>query len=154
MSAAEQPVLILVVEDDQGDQLLIQEAFEQYAGDGGLDHELVLVNDGEQALDFVRRRGEFADARRPDLVLLDLNLPRYDGRTVLAKIKTDDDLRTIPVVIFTTSARPEDITGTYRLHANAYVSKPTDFDDFSGVVKHINEFFTRTARLPRPPMVA
>jgi CheY-like chemotaxis protein len=76
------------------------------------------------------------------------------GRTVLKKIKSDEDLRSIPVVIFTTSTRPEDISGTYHLHANAYVSKPTDFDSFSSVVGHINDFFTRTARLPRPPMAA
>jgi two-component system response regulator len=143
-------VTILVVEDDPGDRLLIEEAFAEF----GVGHDLILVSDGEQALDFVHRRGVFTGARRPDLVLLDLNLPKYDGRAVLEQIKSDDDLRSIPVVIFTTSSRAEDVSGTYHLHANAYVTKPIDFADFTSVVRHINDFFTGTARLPGPPAAA
>ena len=152
MTTDSRPKTILVVEDDPGDQMLIQEAFDGHGVDPA--PRLILVNDGEQALDFVHRRGEFDDAPRPDLVLLDLNLPKYDGRAVLEHIKSDTDLCLIPVIIFTTSAQDEDITGTYLLHANAYVTKPVDFDDFTSVVHHINNFFTRTARLPGPRTAA
>jgi CheY-like chemotaxis protein len=112
------------------------------------------VSDGEQALDFVHHRGEYAAAARPDLILLDLNLPKYDGRAVLAQIKADEGLCTIPVVIFTTSSRAEDISGAYEMHANAYGTKPVDFDDFTSVVKCINDFFTSAACLPGPPAAA
>jgi CheY-like chemotaxis protein len=142
--------VILVVEDDPGDQLLIQEAFAEHSPDRRLE----IVADGEDALDFVRRTGPHAGAPRPDLVLLDLNLPRFDGRAVLRALKADDDLRPIPVVIFTTSSREEDVSGTYELYANAFITKPVDFDDFNNVVQRINDFFTRVARLPHPPEVA
>ena len=142
--------VILVVEDDPGDQLLIQEAFAEY----GTDSRLEIVSDGEEALNFVHRTGPHAEAPRPDLVLLDLNLPRFDGRAVLRALKADENLRSIPVVIFTTSSREEDVSGTYELHANAFITKPVDFDDFSNVVQRINDFFTRVARLPRPPEAA
>lgn len=152
MAIPTRPVTILIVEDDPGDQMLIQEAF----ADHGVEPapRLFLVDDGKEALDFLYRRGPHAGAPRPDLVLLDLNLPGFDGRTVLEQVKSDDDLRAIPVVVFTTSARVDDITGTYLLRANAYVTKPVDFDDFTSVVRHINGFFTRTARLPVPPAAA
>ncbi|MBW8485729.1 response regulator [Actinomadura parmotrematis] len=143
--AGDRPMVVLVVEDDPGDQLLIEDAFEQI---GGPERELAMVDDGAQALDFLHRRAEHADAPRPDLVVLDLNLPKYDGRAVLREIKGDAALRTIPVVIFSTSAAAEDIAGTYELHANAYVTKPTDFDHFTSVVGHINDFFTRLSRTP------
>ena len=142
--------VILVVEDDPGDQLLIQEAFAEH----GPDSRLEIVADGEDALDFVHRNGRHAGAPRPDLVLLDLNLPRFDGRAVLRALKADERLRPIPVVIFTTSSREEDVSGTYHLHANAFITKPVDFDDFSNVVQRINDFFTRVARLPHPPEAA
>jgi two-component system response regulator len=143
---------ILVVEDDPGDQLLIQEAFAEHGPSPT--PELSLVEDGRQALDFLYRRSPYTDVVRPDLVLLDLNLPKYDGRAVLRQIKSDPDLRTIPVIIFSTSAQAEDITGTYQLHANAYITKPMDLDDFTTTVKHINDFFAGTVTLPDPPAAA
>ncbi|GAA4636868.1 response regulator [Actinoallomurus vinaceus] len=149
MTTPRRPTAILIVEDDPGDQMLIREAF----AEPGLDSppKLAVVGDGEEALDFLHRRGPYTAAFRPDLVLLDLNLPKYDGRAVLKQIKNDADLCSIPVVIFTTSANADDVTGTYLLHANAYVTKPVDFDDFTTAVREINGFFTRTARLPRRP---
>jgi CheY-like chemotaxis protein len=152
MTDTPRPLTILVVEDDPGDQMLIQEAFAEHGPTPT--PELVVVEDGHEALEFLFRRPPYADAPRPDLVLLDLNLPKYDGRAVLEKIKSDADLRSIPVIIFSTSARAEDITGTYELHANAYVNKPVNLDDFTAAVKHINTFFARTARLPHPPAAA
>ncbi|WP_245679191.1 response regulator [Actinomadura hibisca] len=141
---------VLVVEDDPGDQMLIDEAFAEHAAVSGLGRQVMMVDDGAAALDFLGRSGEHADAPRPDLVVLDLNLPKVGGRAVLEKMKTDPDLRTIPVVIFSTSSNPDDISGTYQLHANAYITKPTDFDDFTTVVARIDDFFTRTIRLPAP----
>jgi CheY-like chemotaxis protein len=149
MTDSRHPVAILIVEDDPGDQMLIREAF----AEPGLDSppKLAVVGDGEEALDFLYQRGSHTAAFRPGLVLLDLNLPKYDGRAVLEQIKNDADLCSIPVVVFTTSANTDDVTGTYLLHANAYVTKPVDFDDFTTAVRQINRFFTRTARLPRHP---
>jgi CheY-like chemotaxis protein len=144
-------LVVLVVEDDPGDQLLIGEAFEVFRDPDGAGRDLVMLEDGEQALDYLRRRDPYAGAVRPDWILLDLNLPKYDGRQVLAEIKSDQALRTIPVVVFTTSTAPTDIAGSYQLHANAYVTKPTEFEDFSLVVRTINGFFTTTAKLPPPP---
>jgi two-component system response regulator len=152
MTPTPRSLTILVVEDDPGDQLLIQEAFAEHGASST--PELVVTEDGRQALDFVYRRPPYADARRPDLVLLDLNLPKYDGRAVLRQIKSDPALRAIPVIIFSTSTRTEDIIGTYQLHANAYVNKPMNLDDFTAAVKHVNSFFTGTARLPDPPAAA
>jgi CheY-like chemotaxis protein len=139
-----QPIEVLLVEDDPGDVLLIQEAFE----DNKLHNNLHVVNDGEQAVAYLRREGEYADAARPDLVLLDLNLPRKDGREVLAEVKADEDLRTIPIVVLTTSDAEEDVLRSYQLHANAYVSKPVDFQRFVSVVRQIDEFFVSVVRLP------
>lgn len=143
MSAAV-PIDVLLVEDDPGDVLLIQEAFEH----NKVHNTLSVVGDGVQALAFLRREGEHADARRPDLILLDLNLPKKDGREVLAEIKEDEDLRSIPVVVLTTSEAEEDIVKSYKLHANAYVSKPVDFDRFIEVVRQIDEFFVSVVKLP------
>jgi len=136
---------VLLVEDDDGDVLMTKEAFEYHK----IRNRLHVVNDGEQALQFLRREGEYADAPRPGLILLDLNLPRRDGREVLAELKDDPELGMIPVVVLTTSEAEEDIVRSYRLHANAYVSKPVDFDRFIEVVRHIDDFFVTVVKLPR-----
>jgi CheY-like chemotaxis protein len=136
---------VLLVEDDDGDVLMTREAFEYHK----IRNRLHVVNDGEQALQFLRREGEYADAPRPGLILLDLNLPRRDGREVLAELKDDPELGMIPVVVLTTSEAEEDIVRSYRLHANAYVSKPVDFDRFIEVVRHIDDFFVTVVKLPR-----
>jgi CheY-like chemotaxis protein len=138
------PFHVLLVEDDPGDELITREAFEE----NKVRNALHVARDGEEALDFVYRRGRFADAPRPGLILLDLNLPKFDGREVLARIKSDPDLMTIPVVILTTSEAEEDIVRSYQLHANAYVTKPVDFDRFLGVVRQIDDFFVSVVRLP------
>ncbi len=140
-----QPIEVLLVEDDPGDVVLIQEAF----ADNKLRNRLHTVPDGVDALRFLRREGEFAGAPRPDLILLDLNLPRKDGREVLAEVKTDEDLQQIPVVVLTTSKLEEDVLRSYKLHANAYVTKPVDFDRFIEVVRQIDEFFVTVVKLPR-----
>lgn len=140
-----QPIDVLLVEDDPGDTLMIREAFE----DNKVRNTLACVTDGVEAMDYLRRAGSYADAPRPDLVLLDLNLPRKDGREVLAEIKGDDDLSTIPVVVLTTSQAEEDVLRSYRLHANAYVTKPVDFDRFIEVVRQIDEFFVTVVKLPK-----
>ncbi|MFC7329976.1 response regulator [Marinactinospora rubrisoli] len=142
-----QPIEVLLVEDDPGDVLMTREAFAEHAvGD-----RLHVVTDGVEALRFLRREGEYAGAPRPHLVLLDLNLPRKDGREVLAEVKRDDELAHIPVVVLTTSEAEEDVVRSYRLHANAYVAKPVDFDDFIRVVRQIDGFFADVARLPDEP---
>jgi CheY-like chemotaxis protein len=138
------PIEVLLVEDDPGDVVLTKEAFE----DNKVSNKLSIVSDGEEAMRFLRREGDYTDAPRPDLVLLDLNLPRMDGRQVLEEIKADEALRTIPVVVLTTSEAEEDIIRSYRLHANAYVTKPVDFDRFIDVVRQIDEFFVEVVRLP------
>ena len=135
---------VLLVEDDPGDVLLIEEAF----ADNKVRNRLHTVADGVEALAFLRREGEFADAPRPDLILLDLNLPRVDGREVLQVIKADEDLRRIPVVVLTTSQADEDILRSYSLHANAYVTKPVDFERFIKVVQQIDDFFVTVVKLP------
>ena len=135
---------VLLVEDDPGDVLLIREAFE----DNKVRNRLHVVSDGVEAIDFLRKQGPHADAPTPDLVLLDLNLPRKDGREVLAEIKADDELQQIPVVVLTTSKAEEDVLRSYKLHANAYVTKPVDFDRFIEVVRQIDEFFVTVVKLP------
>ncbi len=139
------PIDILLVEDDPGDVLMTQEAFEEHK----VRNRLSVVADGVDAMRFLRREGEFADAPRPDLVLLDLNLPRRGGREVLEDIKGDPELRSIPVVVLTTSSAEEDILRSYDLHANAYVTKPVDFERFIEVVRQIDDFFVSVVRLPR-----
>lgn len=138
------PIEILLVEDDPGDVVIAQEALEQ----SKLVNNLHVATNGDEALAFLRRDGEYADAPKPDLVLLDLNLPRRDGREVLAEVKADPDLRRIPVVILTTSQAEEDIVRSYDLHANAYVTKPVDFAQFVHVVQQIDEFFFTVVSLP------
>lgn len=139
------PIDVLLVEDDPGDELMTREAFE----DNKIGNTLHVVRDGEEALDFLYRRGDHPEAPRPDLILLDLNLPKYDGRQVLEKIKSDPDLAHIPVVVLTTSAAEEDILRSYKLHANAYVTKPVDLDQFIAAVRQIDDFFVQVVRLPR-----
>ena len=137
-------ISVLLVEDDPGDVVLIREAFEH----NKVHNALNVVSDGVDALAFLRNEGAHADAPRPDLILLDLNLPRMDGREVLAEIKGDAQLRTIPVVVLTTSAAEEDIVRSYDLHANAYVTKPVDFERFIEVVRQIDDFFVSVVKLP------
>jgi CheY-like chemotaxis protein len=138
------PISVLLVEDDPGDVLLVSEAFEH----NKLANDLRVVEDGVEAIAYLRKEGEYADAPTPDLILLDLNLPRKDGREVLAEIKADCDLRRIPVVVLTTSKAEEDVLRSYDLHANAFVTKPVDFDRFIEVVRQIDEFFVSVVKLP------
>jgi CheY-like chemotaxis protein len=142
---ARAPIDVLLVEDDPGDELITREAFEQ----NKIRSRLHVAHDGQEGLDFLYRRGAFADAPRPDLILLDLNLPKYDGRQLLEHIKNDATLGSIPVVVLTTSALEEDISCSYKLHANAYVTKPVDFDQFLKAVRQIDDFFVEVVRLPR-----
>jgi len=135
---------VLLVEDDPGDVLMTREAFEHHK----LRNQLHAVNDGEQALQFLHRTGKYASAPRPGLILLDLNLPRRDGLEVLAELKGDPGLRVIPVVILTTSQADEDVLRSYALHANAYVSKPVDFERFMDVIRQIDNFFVTVVELP------
>ena len=138
------PIEILLVEDDPGDTLITAEALEH----SKVINNLTTVTNGEEAVAFLRREGEYANGSRPDLILLDLNLPRRDGREVLAEIKADPDLRRIPVVVLTTSSAEEDVLRSYDLHANAYVTKPVDFERFVDVVRQIDEFYFTVVRLP------
>jgi CheY-like chemotaxis protein len=145
MTFAYQPIEVLLVEDDAGDELMTREAFAEHK----ISNRLHVVRDGQEALDFLFRNGAHADAPRVDLILLDLNLPKYDGRQVLERIRSDQDLTHVPVVILTTSASEEDILRSYKLHANAYVTKPVDVNEFIAAVRQIDEFFLSVVRLPR-----
>ncbi|KFE71175.1 response regulator [Hyalangium minutum] len=138
------PVEILLVEDNPGDVRLTIEALKE----GKVRNNLSVVKDGVEALAFLRREGTFAGATRPDLILLDLNLPKKDGREVLAEIKDDGTLRRIPVVVLTTSKAEEDILRTYDLHANCYITKPVDLEQFISVVRSIDDFWLSVVRLP------
>ena len=140
-----QAVDVLLVEDDPGDILMTREAFEQYK----IRNVLHVVTDGEQALQYLRRTGDYAGAPRPGLILLDLNLPRLDGLEVLAELKADPVLKVIPVVILTTSQAQQDVLRSYALHANAYVSKPVDFERFIDVIRQIDNFFITVVKLAR-----
>ena len=135
---------VLLVEDDPGDVLMTREAFL----DNKVANTLHVVTDGARAMEFLHKRGEYTGVPTPDLMLLDLNLPRMDGREVLAAVKGDPLLRQIPVVILTTSEAEEDVLRSYDLHANAYVTKPVDFERFIEVVRRIDEFFVSVVRLP------
>lgn len=139
------PVDILLVEDNPGDADLAREALEG----GKINNQLFVVTDGEAAMDFLYKTGRFADAPRPDLILLDLNLPRKDGREVLADIKANQDLKSIPVVILTTSQSEEDVIKSYNLHANCYITKPIDLNQFIKVVRSIENFWLSIVVLPR-----
>jgi CheY-like chemotaxis protein len=138
------PIVLLLVEDDPGDVLITREAL---AAAKVLSN-LYVVDNGEAAIAFLRRGPGFEHAPRPDLILLDLNLPRLDGQEVLAIVKEDESLRRIPVVVLTTSDAEEDILRSYDHHANAYVTKPVDFDAFMQVVRQIDEFFVGVVKLP------
>ena len=138
------PVEILLVEDNPGDVRLTQEALKE----GKVINNMHLAKDGVEAVSFLRREGEYADAVRPDLILLDLNLPKKDGREVLVEIKEDRDLKRIPVVVLTTSRAEEDIIRTYEYHANCYITKPVDFHQFIQVVKSIENFWLSVVKLP------
>lgn len=139
-----QPIEVLLVEDDPGDELMTREAFEE----NKIGNRLHVARDGEEALDFLYKRGEHADAPSVDLVLLDLNLPKYDGRQVLEQIRSDPTLTHLPVVILTTSSSEEDILGSYKLHANAFVTKPVDVNQFVSAVRQIDKFFLTVVKLP------
>ena len=138
------PMEILLVDDDPGDVTLTREVLTE----GKLYNNVHVVDDGQAAIAFLRREPPYDHMLRPDLVLLDLNMPRKDGREALAEIKADPDLRRIPVVILTTSGAEEDILRSYNLHANAYVQKPIDLDRFMQVVQSIDDFFLTVVRLP------
>jgi CheY-like chemotaxis protein len=138
------PVEILLVEDNPGDERLTREALKE----GKVYSNLYWAKDGVEAMEFLRRQGRYADAVRPDIVLLDLNLPKKDGREVLQEIKNDEDLKRIPVVILTTSKAEEDVLKTYNLHANCYVTKPVDLEKFIVVVKSIDRFWLTVVTLP------
>jgi two-component system, chemotaxis family, response regulator Rcp1 len=135
---------ILLVEDNLGDARLAQEALK----DSKIKNKLHIVTDGEEASDFLSKKGKYSNAPRPDLILLDLNLPKKDGRELLAEIKNDPDLKRIPVVILTISKAEEDIIKTYNLHANCYITKPIDLDQFMKVIKSIEEFWLTIVVLP------
>ncbi len=138
------PIEILLVEDNIGDARLAQEALKESKLNNNLHH----VEDGEEAMDFLRKQGKYVDSPRPDLILLDLNMPKKDGREVLAEIKSDDNLKQIPVVILTVSEAEEDILKSYNLHANCYITKPIDLNQFMRVVKAIKEFWLTIVKLP------
>lgn len=138
------PIEILLVEDNPADVRLTEEALKE----GKVRNHLHVARDGVDALEFLLRVGKYADAVRPDLILLDLNLPRKDGREVLAAIKHDPDLKLIPVVVLTTSSAEADILRSYKLHANCYITKPVDLDQFVKVVKSIDDFWLTVVRLP------
>ena len=147
MSTADQEsrkIEILLIEDNPGDVRLTQEAMRA----AKMTNTLHVVEDGIQAMEFLRRRSRFKDAPRPDLILLDLNLPKKDGRAVLAEVKTDPDLRRIPVVVLTTSRSEEDVLQAYDMHANAYVTKPVNLDQFLRIVALIDEFWLKVVTLP------
>lgn len=138
------PIVILMVEDNPGDVRLTQETLKE----GKVHNTMHVVWDGEEAMTFLRRKGKYADAPRPDIILLDLNLPKKDGREVLAEIKEDPSLKRIPVVILTTSRAEEDILRSYELHANCYITKPVGLEQFLEVVKRINGFWLEVVTLP------
>jgi len=142
--ASQQGIEILLVEDNPGDVRLTKEALKE----AKVGNYLHVVEDGVAAMQFLRHEGEYHDVPRPDLILLDLNLPKKDGREVLEEIKADDSLKTIPVVVLTTSHAEEDIVRSYNLHANCYVTKPVDLDQFIRIVKSIEDFWLTIVRLP------
>ena len=144
MSTNNGSIQVLLVEDNPGDVRLTKEVLKE----GKLLNQVTVVGDGVEALSFLRRQGQYANAVQPELILLDLNLPKKDGREVLAEIKTDPGLRRIPVVILTTSSAEDDILRTYDLHANCYITKPVDLEQFMRVVKSIEDFWASVVKLP------
>lgn len=141
---AEKAIEILLVEDNPGDARLAQEAIREAKWDNHLNW----VHDGTEAIDFLRRQGRYVSAPRPDLILLDLNLPRKDGREVLAEIKADEALRRIPVIVLSTSDADEDVVRAYKLRANSYISKPVQLSDYVRIVKSLREFWFTVVNLP------
>lgn len=135
---------ILLVEDNPGDAFLTREALRE----GRFAHRLSVVEDGEEAMHFLRKQGKYEDAPRPDLILLDLNLPKMDGRELLAEIKEDTQLRHIPVIVLTTSDARQDVWGAYKLHANCYLTKPIEMDDFLQKVRSVEDFWLTVVKLP------
>ncbi len=135
---------ILLVEDNPGDVLLTREVFNE----GRLAHRLSAVGDGEEAIQFLRHEGKYQDAPRPDVILLDLNLPKKDGRELLAEIKEDPSLRNIPIIVLTTSDAEQDVWRAYRLHANCYLTKPIEVDDFIRKIRSLEDFWLTVVRLP------
>jgi two-component system, chemotaxis family, response regulator Rcp1 len=142
---SDRAIEILLVEDNDGDVLLTREAL----AEGHVRNHLTVAKNGVEALAILRREPAFGETSRPDLVLLDLNLPKVDGRQVLAEMKNDPDLRRIPVVVLTTSKAEEDVVRSYDLHANSYITKPVDLDEFIHVVRSIEEFWLSIVTLPR-----
>jgi CheY-like chemotaxis protein len=136
---------VLLIEDDPGDILIIREALE----DNRIRNTLHVARDGQEGLDYLYQRGSHQGASRPDLILLDLNLPKYDGRQVLEQIKSDPALCHIPIVVVTTSSAQDDVLRSYQLHANAYVTKPVGFQQFTNAIREIDDFFVQVVRLPR-----
>jgi chemotaxis family two-component system response regulator Rcp1 len=145
ISGNDMPIQVLLVEDSPGDVRLTQEAFREV----NPSIRLHVANDGVEAMSFLRNEGSNVHAPRPDMILLDLNLPKMDGRTVLAHIKEDEGLKTIPTVILTTSEAEADILKSYQLQANCYLSKPVELDAFEGLVKSINDFWLNQVKLPQ-----
>ncbi len=141
---AAQPVEILLIEDNPGDVRLMREALRA----AKVATSMHVVDDGEEAMAYLRRRGKYSDAPRPQLVFLDLNLPRKDGREVLAEMKQDEDLKRIPVIVLTTSSADRDVLRAYELHANCYVTKPVELDEFLDAVRRCETFWLETVRLP------
>ncbi len=137
------PARILLVEDSPSDVAMTVAALRE----GHIANDMHVAGDGEEALEYLFRRGQFRDARRPDLILLDLNLPKKDGREVLAEVKADGDLKVIPVVVLTTSTAESDVLRIYRLHANSYITKPVGFDQFLSAIQHIEDFWLTLVRL-------
>ena len=137
-------VHILLIEDNPGDVRLTLEALR----DGKISNQVSVAHDGEEALDFLRQRGDHSEAERPDLVLLDLNLPKKDGREVLEEVKTDPELHRIPVIVLTTSSADRDILLSYDLHANCYIKKPIEYDEFMDAIRGLENFWTKIVRLP------
>ena len=140
----DKPVEILLAEDNPGDVMLTRKALEQ----GKLANNLHVTTDGVDALEFLRQDGEYEDAPRPDLILLDLNMPRKDGQEVLEELRADDELRRIPVVVLTSSESKEDIVRSYELNANAYLTKPVDFDGFVEIVNRLENFWFQVVKFP------
>ena len=141
---SQRPIEILLIEDNPGDADLAREALEE----SKFTNHITVASDGEEAIRYLRKAPPFTEASRPDLILLDLNLPRKDGREVLAEVKQDEDLKRIPIVILTTSQAPDDVRKSYNLHANCYINKPLDLKQFMGIVKSIENFWLSVVILP------
>jgi two-component system response regulator len=140
------PIEILIIEDSPSDAFIVREALKHTREVGHVS----AVHDGVEAIEFLRRQGKYADAPRPDVILLDLNMPRKDGREVLAEIKTDNNLKCIPVIVLTSSAAEQDVSRAYGLHANCYVTKPADFSRLKEVIQAIETFWFQNVTLPPP----